>query len=342
MNQPLVSVVVPVFNAQQYLAEAIKSIFNQSYKNFELLVFNDGSTDQSLRVLRSFSDDRIRLFESKENRGYIYHLNKGLELAKGKYIARMDADDISLPERFERQVALMEQNPGLGVCGTWFESFNEGGKLSVTQYPVDDAGIRLMLFYQNAFCHPSVMLRAAVLKQNGFRYEADVMPAEDYHLWVRLAAKAKLANVPEVLFRYRMHEENISYKEAQKKDRFTIDIISAYFSNMLDLQLSGSEVALYRNIAYSQFKPDRAYVEEVECLLLKIWEANNQTRYLPKAFFDQYVAERWYHICTNSTILGLWAHRKYISARLPKVHISHPQRLKLFLKSLIGYKGVKA
>ena len=126
---PKVTVLMPVYNARFYLSKAISSIINQTFKDFEFLIFNDGSTDNSADIIYSYNDRRIRFFNSEQNFGYVYHLNYGIEIAKGEYIARMDADDISFPTRLEKQVAFMDKNPEVGVCGTWFKIYGTNRKI---------------------------------------------------------------------------------------------------------------------------------------------------------------------------------------------------------------------
>ncbi len=131
---PKVTVLMPVYNAEKYLKTAIESILKQTFSDFELLIINDGSTDGSEEIIRSFNDKRIRLFNNEQNLGIIKTLNKGLNLAKGEYIIRMDADDISLPDRLELQVKYMEENPGIGISGTQARIFGDTKKFTIKNF----------------------------------------------------------------------------------------------------------------------------------------------------------------------------------------------------------------
>ncbi|MFZ6014448.1 MAG: glycosyltransferase family 2 protein, partial [Bacteroidota bacterium] len=207
---PAVSVIMPVYNAESFLQEAIESILTQSFRDFEFLIFNDGSTDNSKQIIQSISDPRIKLFDSDINQGYVSLLNKGIDLAHGKYIARMDADDIAHPHRLQKQFDKLEQHPDHVICGTRFTTV---GSNQVTALPLEDDDIKLKMLYITPFCHPSVMIRAAVLKDHQLRYEHDYMPAEDYQLWVTLSDYGKFCNLSESLMHYRVHHNNISMKE---------------------------------------------------------------------------------------------------------------------------------
>ena len=134
MNEVVVSVILPVFNGEKFLTESINSILNQSFKKFELIVINDGSTDNSYEYIKKFKDTRLSVINNDKNIGLSNSLNKGILVAKGKYIARMDQDDISLPDRLKKQVAFMDDNPGIGVCGTWLQTFG-GIKKTVCKSP---------------------------------------------------------------------------------------------------------------------------------------------------------------------------------------------------------------
>ena len=216
-KKPKITVIMPVYNAEKYLRESIVSILEQTFYDFEFLIFNDGSTDKSLEVIQSFSDSRIKVLDNGQNYGLVYQLNQGLQLARGEYLARMDADDISDPTRFEKQVKLMDANPEIGLCGTWMDTIGPNGY--ALQFPDNDHDIRLASIADSSFGHPSVMIRSSVLRENNLWYQASLFPAEDYHFWLDIGAHTKLANIPEFLVQYRLHEGQISKqkREAQRE-----------------------------------------------------------------------------------------------------------------------------
>ncbi|WP_053362684.1 glycosyltransferase family 2 protein [Bacillus sp. FJAT-27251] len=211
IQQIKVTVLMPVFNGEKYLKQAIKSILRQTYKNFEFLIIDDGSTDKSVKIIKTYKDPRIRLVRNKKNIGLIKTLNKGLSLARGEYIARMDCDDISLPKRLEKQVEFMDQHPDIGVCGTAVKLI---GKKVKWQFPSDPDHIKCQLLFANTIAHPTAMIRKKVL--NNIKYEK-YAHAEDYHLWVTLSNKTKLTNLPEILLKYRQHSKQVSNKFNRKQ-----------------------------------------------------------------------------------------------------------------------------
>lgn len=206
-GKPLVSVVMAVFNGEKYLRAAIDSILRQTMDNFELIIVDDGSTDRSLAIVRSYQDARIRVIENDRNIGLATSLNKGIDAARGMWIARMDADDIALPHRFERQLQWLEET-GADICGSWIKLFGTTDTRILKHSQTNDA-IKMELLFGTPFAHPSVMMKTELVKQ--LRYDKIWEKCEDYDLWERAArAGWKMSNVPEVLLLYRQHGAQIS------------------------------------------------------------------------------------------------------------------------------------
>jgi glycosyltransferase involved in cell wall biosynthesis len=231
MNSPAVSIVMPVYNAEAYLAEAINSMLNQSFSDFELIIINDGSRDKSGELIKSFTDPRIRYLENDENQGVIFTLNKGIQVCKAPLMARMDADDISLPERIEKQSAFMHAHPSAAVVASKVELINEQGK-PIGYWKEDNAHsslqeIREFLPVNNCIAHPSIMARTSIMKEMTYM---DHQPgAEDYDLWLRVCAKGlEIHKIPEVLLEHRIlpssvtrgRQDNVFYRLAATKGRF--------------------------------------------------------------------------------------------------------------------------
>lgn len=213
-RQPTVSVIMPVYNAERFLHSAIQSILGQSFADFELLVLDDGSTDSSAAIIASFDDPRIMVHRAPANRGLVYQLNLGIEKARGKYLARMDADDIAREHRLRRQVTFMDSHPDVGACGTYFRSFDARRRYRVSLLPTSHDAICAYLLFGNPIAHPTLMLRRSVLERTGIRYATGKDSCEDYHLYVDLHAHTKLANVPYVGLNYRLHATNMSKTHA--------------------------------------------------------------------------------------------------------------------------------
>lgn len=232
-NHSLVSVIMPVYNGEQYLKEAIESILSQSYVNFEFIIINDGSQDNTEEIILSYDDPRIIYIKNSENFKLIKSLNIGFSKAKGKYIARMDADDISLPMRLEKQVIYLEKNPDVGVLGTgvFLKSEKETSELL---YHTDDKSLRFALALYCPFIHPSVVLRKAVLDQLPIIFDGNYIHAEDYELWTRLAQLCKLENLPEFLLEYRIHSGQISFLHTQRQIEIAREIRKKYLGGIID------------------------------------------------------------------------------------------------------------
>jgi glycosyltransferase involved in cell wall biosynthesis len=205
--KPKITVLMAVYNGEQYLKEAVESILGQNYQDFEFLIINDGSTDRTSEIIRSYDDPRIHMVENVKNRGLIESLNLGFDLAESEFIARMDADDISLPDRLGKQLNFMKKHPEIGVCGGWIEYFM--GKELLMNFPATDEEIKKAMVNYNPIAHPTVLMRSELLKQNSIYFDPEYQHVEDYELWVRLASMTKFANIPEVLLKYRIHSDQI-------------------------------------------------------------------------------------------------------------------------------------
>ena len=217
---PLISVVMPVYNSAIFLPEAIESVLSQTLRDFELLIVYDESSDSSFAIIEHYRqhDSRVRVIHG-EKMGLIGALNQGIDAARGKFIARMDADDISLPERFEKQVQLMESGRA-DICGCHWFVINVSGKLIDAKIvPLCRDGFTIFLACTVPFAHGSVMLRTSFIKQHGLRY-GGVRYAEDYDLWVRFfEKKAVFANVNEFLFKYRETDISLSKRVSKQNAR---------------------------------------------------------------------------------------------------------------------------
>lgn len=199
-QMPLVTVAIPIYNAANYLEQAIQSVLNQTYKNFELILLNDGSTDDSVRIMNSFSDSRIRIINDGENKGLVERLNQSISLARGKYYARMDADDIMHPERLAKQISFLEENPCMDLVGCSYYLIDANNKIcSVTNLP--EVPKREDIIYNKSFLHPSVTAKLEWFSQN--KYDDKFIRIEDKELWLRTHRLTKWFNLKEPLMFYR-------------------------------------------------------------------------------------------------------------------------------------------
>jgi glycosyltransferase involved in cell wall biosynthesis len=240
---PLVSVILPVYNAEPFLKEAMESILQQSYPNFEFIIINDGSKDNSEKTILSFNDPRIK-YHLQENKGLGATLNIALDLCKGKYIARQDQDDISYKDRFKKQVEFLEKNDRVQLVGTRARIFQDNsGVVKYHEHATHPVDLKFDLLFDNPFVHSSVMFRKSVIDEVG-GYNPDRKLYEDYNLWSRFSYKGDLANLPEILLDYRHHEGGLSsnttnFKEYALYDQGLINLqnlLGTLPVNVMDLE----------------------------------------------------------------------------------------------------------
>jgi glycosyltransferase involved in cell wall biosynthesis len=206
-NSPAISVIMPVYNTAQYLREAIDSILNQSFTDFEFIIIDDASTDGSKEIIKSYSDKRIILIENEINKGYVFGLNYAISIAKGEYVARMDSDDISIITRLQEQILFLKENPSIKLCGSYYEVINSK---KVVSMPTDHDEIIKYMLTRNSFAHPTVLINRLFLIENNLTYDEKLIPAEDYGLWINISRIGIVANIPKVLLKYRIHSNQIS------------------------------------------------------------------------------------------------------------------------------------
>lgn len=225
MPEPDITILMSVYNSRRYLREAIESILHQTFKNFEFIIVDDRSTDGSLDILNEYAqkDPRIRLIKNEKNLGLTRSLNKSIKAATGKYIARMDSDDIADAERLEKQIGFMTKNPDVVLLGTAFHEIDQNGNVLASKaFPLDDNKLKHVLIKLNPFCHASVIIRRSALDMSGF-YNEDMPKAQDYDLWFRLANAGKIANLPEPLIK-RRYDKNISITQENEQLKWAIKI----------------------------------------------------------------------------------------------------------------------
>jgi glycosyltransferase involved in cell wall biosynthesis len=327
--RPLVSVIMPVYNGELYLREAIESILNQTYINFELLIINDGSTDRSEEIIKSYHDPRIKLINNEKNLKLIASLNKGMTLATGKYIARMDSDDISLPQRLEIQVNFMEENHHISVCGTWVEFLDEdtNTKKMICKFPTASLELKYHMLFRCSFIHPSVMMRASDFQEQNIYYDSDYPCSEDFELWNRINDSMNFYNIPRVLLQYRVTKNGISRKHyyEQKlnsaKVRFRI-----YKEKGIEV---GDEFYDVSNLSIDSLKTMERNIKRLRDCLEKECKSDLELNYIGNAIFEE-----WYELCRNSTNNGFKTWLIFYKSDLTK-YKSDRRIVKLLLKSLL-------
>lgn len=332
MTTPRISVLMPVYNGGAYLRPAIDSILAQTFTDFEFLIIDDGSTDDSLAIARSYADPRIRLEPNGRNLGLIATLNRGLGLVRGEYIARMDCDDISFPGRLARQVAMLDRHPEIGLCGTWFERV-EGKVRTIIRPPLDDGVIRLFLTFQNAFAHNTIMLRRSIIERYQLRYDPQYPHAEDYEFWTRCAEHTRLANLPEVLLRYHYHPANTSSRFAVQQGE-TADRVRRRQLQALGLPFTESEIALHHALAKFQYRADTSGLRQARDWLERLIEQGCRRYGVAPDEPRRQLARYWYGACGKRADQGLAIWRLFRSAPIGRA-APWEWQAKLWLRCLL-------
>lgn len=331
----LITVLMPVYNGEKYLKEAIESILNQTFRDFEFLIINDGSTDNSVKVIKSFNDPRLRLIHNESNLGLIKTLNKGLKMSKGKYIARMDCDDISLPKRLSTQASFMEKNPEVGVCGSWVKIIGLEQKF-INKYPKNHAEVRAYLLFNTPLAHPAVIIRKELVDKYNLEYDEQYKHAEDYELWSRVVNCSKIANIPKVLLHYRMHPESISKKnsslQAENSNRVRLKLLKD-----LNINATPAELDIHRRFICPNHLNPKDFISQLELWFNKILSSNKKTMVYEQDSLVKIISSRWLNACNANAGLGFWIIKKFWQSPLKKINPrDFKQIIKFFIKCLLG------
>lgn len=315
MTPPLVSVVMPVLNQQDYIRLAIDSILSQTLADFELIIIDDGSTDDTAQIIRTYIDKRIVTIKNEQNCGIAASLNRGIENARGKYIARMDADDISLPGRLKKQVDFMEANPEIGVLGSNAEVIDGKGNTKYSiKFPESHHLILWSFFFFDPIVHPSVMFRRDLVTQMGgyrdLRERTQDSFPEDYDLWTRLVQTTWFSNLADVLLKLRKHESGTTHVHLASVNKHSVSISQGYFEDFLGQPVPRETVEIFWKIDKSQSVASAAE-------LLKLTYSHFLQKYPLSPDERAYI-------------------KKDVAHRLAKMALNHrqdPQSVELFFKS---------
>ena len=301
MHQISISVLLPVYNGEKYLEEAVQSILAQTLPDFELIILDDGSLDSSRKIAEEFAlrDSRVRVI-SRKNKGLVPTLNEMIDLANGKYLARMDADDISLPDRLKEQYEFMENHPEVGVCGSWYENFGSGTDSSLCCPPVSHDLIKASLLFGPELAHPSVFIRKSVLG-NDIRYNPEYLYCEDYKLWIELIDRTHFAVIPKVLFKYRIHENQVTEKFEIKSVQNRYRVEAEYFARLkIDLN---EEDAM---IIHGRLLPKHDTYARFNELIKTILANNRRHNYLNQQALEKTISRYYETIMHRKYGLGLF------------------------------------
>jgi glycosyltransferase involved in cell wall biosynthesis len=277
-----ISVLMPVHDGERFVGEAIASVLAQTFGDFELIVVDDASTDGTASVLASLADARVSVVRNETRRGIAGSLNRALDLARGRFVARADADDVNLPGRFARQLAFLAAHPRVALCGTWIRMFSEGWQRD-RRLETGPERMRCALLMYNVLSHPTAMWRREVFEAHGLRYDATLRTAEDYDLWARASHRVALGNVPDILLRYRVHDAQVG--QVARAERLAEgERIRAAQLRRLGVALAASELAFHHALSTGETDLDPRLAPS---WLRKILDANARAR-----LYDQRVLRR--------------------------------------------------
>ena len=307
MNVSL-SVVVPVYNASRWLQVSLDSLVGQRFgESVEIIIVDDGSTDQSINIIEKAKKrhSALKLLRNERNLGIVASLNRALDAAEGRFIARMDADDICMPTRFYRQLRFIRES-GVDLCGSWFVEFGNGIPRAV-RWPHSEAGLRTSMLFQNSICHPAVMARRDVFDR--YRYREAYRLAEDYDLFTHAMADFRIANVPEVLLRYRRHPNQATQAQRAPMEsvtqRIRLDTLAAEGINA-----TGEEQRLHNLIRAPHSITCVDDLLGIEAWLIKL-AALHET---PEA--KHVISSQWIRACIRAAPLGSRMLRIYRTSAL--------------------------
>lgn len=311
MENPLVTVFIPVYNSENYINECLDSIFAQTYQNFEILLVDDGSTDRTVEKIKTYHDPRIRLICNGKNMGIPYTRNVGLQEARGKYMAIMDADDISMPERLEKQVSFLEQHPDIDAVSSFYIRFGERliEKKVTTPFNKPEE-IQILLLFFDPIANPATMVRLETLRKHHLIYNPAYFVSQDYDLFARLSTIGKIAIIPEFLLKYRFGHENITKKSKRDRIEKRKRIINQIHADLLkhyQIPITGKELAIYNEF----FSYNYGRIEDFTTLIrvidiLKSW---NQKQ----SVFDQGL---FLQILDYAVVIGLSNQQIYLKHKL--------------------------
>lgn len=297
----MISIALPVYNGEKYIAECLDSLLAQTYGDFEVILIDDCSTDATARIVAGYTDERIHYYKNEKNQGIVHTLNKAFGLCRGEYIARMDADDIAMPQRLEEQVNLLESNPDLGIVSVWFQMFGDAD--CSVHYAVEPKEIACRLLFSLQLLHPGWLMRRELV-DGGLAYREEYRYAEDWDFLVRAARTVGLGNVPRELMRYRINPGQLSnvYHAPQKAaaDRVARDQLE-----YLGLELTDEQFDLYRKaFGHRESLLSNEEMDALLKILQQLEAANDKKKFYERDVLHKVIREEFYWLCKYNLAKG--------------------------------------
>jgi len=341
MKKPLLTVVMPTYNGEKYISEAIDSVLNQTFENFELLIINDGSVDNTIKIISSYKDERIRLIDLEENKGIAYCRNLGLREALSEFLTWTDCDDLNLPTRFEKQLDFLQNNLDFGGCGTWLSRFKEGKIYYVTKAYENPKTIKAALLFKPASIpNATAMLRLSEIRRNNLWYDEELKISEDYDFIFRCSRHLKFSNIQEVLYMYRDSETSIM-KKFEDQDSATFDILKKVYIKTLgtlDILPTDRELRIHYEICSSKIFSEFREYEDCYFWLEKIKLANDSKQEYDPEVLNKVIAEQFFFLSKKASSFGLKTLFFFIKKSIKNTWIIKPTNyFKLAVRCALKY-----
>lgn len=298
-----VTVLMSVYNEEEYIEESINSILMQTYQNFEFIIIDDASTDQTVSLIKKYSDARIRLIENIENQGLTRNLNQGLKLAQGKYILRMDADDVALENRLAEQIEFMEKNPQVVLSGAWLQCF--GKKNNVARTLTDNKELKVALLFGAVIMHPTFIIRKNIIDENGIAYNEKLRYAQDYGFTEAISHYGELANIPQILLKYRIHDKQVTVHK-RVEQRMCTNVTRRKMLENLNIFLMDEELDIWARFCMGESAGfDEEETGKVGKLMRLIIKSNSEQKLFNENILKDAMESRKIHNYREKLILQI-------------------------------------
>ena len=335
-NHPILSVLMPVFNSERFVAEAIESILNQTFPDFEFLILDDASTDKSFEIVKDFEkkDSRITVFKNEKNLGVVESRNKLINLSKGKYIAWIDSDDIAIENRLEKQIKFLEEHPEIGMVGTYPIIIDENDrKTGKWFFETEPQKLKIELFFHSPFLSSSVMIRRTGLPQNF--YDSKFPVAEDFDLYSKISESSSIANTPKFLVKYRINLNGLSKSNIETMEQLSVQVIKDH-TERLGIKLEESTV---KNLRKTKTASRIAFEEiaEIENSLILLKDLLSKDDRFDKTAVAEVIQKYWFETCRKSTHNGLKILSTFFKSPLFCKKLSLRDNCRLFVRALIKF-----
>jgi len=312
---PELSIIMPLFNSESYVGQAIESLLSQTYTDFELIIVNDASTDNSLQIAKSYTDPRIKIVENERNMGIVYSRNKGLSIAIGNFIAPFDSDDIAYPDKFKIQINFLIRNPDYGMIGSWAKMIDNKGKLLKKKWKLNAPSKRIpaILLFRNYFVQSSIVMRREAIPMGGYKTGYDVV--EDYIMWIETADRFKTWNYPSYLIQYRVHPKSATNSDDNRMIQRDIRVYE-YIFEKIGLKADNASIQLLLKIKSDEKIACQTELEKIEKFLIFILNHNLLHNLFNQKELSKVIFMRWLKSCFKARNLFWFTTKKFISSKI--------------------------